>query len=114
MEQTIVVDIGLNTMFILCSTQILTFCCPIVSSSPLHAGETETLGFKHYSDTNVVASQRRISLSKCVQSNDLILQLPLFIFISHIIVVKRLLDDNKNAIIIHFVSCIVELVTFNQ
>lgn len=70
-----------------------------------------TQGFKHYSDTNVVASQHKIChLSECIQSNYLIHQSLLFIFISHIIVVKRLLDDNKNATILHFAFSNAELV----
>lgn len=43
----------------------------------------------------------------------LIHKMVLFIFISTIIVIERVLDD-KNAHTIHFVSCIIQLVTLNQ
>lgn len=67
---------------------------------------------QHDSDTNV--AQDLCHLSNYVWSNYLSHQKLTFIFIKRIIVVKRLLDDNKNAIIVRFVSSIVALVTIHQ
>lgn len=102
------VDVGLSTVFILRSTSILTLCCPIVSSSLSTCywkGNSELLA-SHWHKCCVVSTTFKVHPV-------LIHQSLLFIFISTIIVIKRVLDD-KNANIIHFVSCIVRLVTFNQ